>query len=134
MAGYLIRRVFQAIVVIFGVVVIVFLLAQLIPGGEAHAVLGARATPKLVRRFNRVNGLTQPLWVQFWHYLYGLPLLRLGYSYKFTQPVWAVISNRLPKTLVLVGTATVLALIVAIPLGVIQVVRKGKVSDYALTG
>ena len=134
MAGYLIRRVLQAIIVIVGVVVIVFLLAQLIPGGEARAVLGARATPKLVRRFNQVNGLTQPLWVQFWHYLYGLPLLRLGYSYKFTQPVWAVISHRLPKTLLLVGTATVLALIVAIPLGVIQVVRKGKFSDYALTG
>lgn len=134
MVGYLLRRVLQAIIVILGVVIIVFLLARLIPGGEAKAVLGARATPRLIKNFNHVNGLTQPLWVQFWHYLYGLPLLKLGYSYKFTQPVWAIISHRLPKTLVLVGTSTILALIVAVPLGVLQVVKRNKPSDYALTG
>jgi peptide/nickel transport system permease protein len=132
--GYLVRRVLQAVIVVLGVIVIVFLLSRLIPGGEAHAVLGVKATPELVREFNRANGFTQPLWVQFWHYLIGLPLLHLGYSYKFTEPVWDVISTRLPKTLVLVGTSTLLALAVAVPLGVLQVVRKNKPSDYALTG
>ncbi len=134
MIGYLVRRLLQAVIVVLGVVVIVFLLSRLIPGGEAHAVLGPKATPALVREFNRANGFTQPLWVQFWHYLTGLPLLHLGYSYKFTEPVWDVISTRLPKTLVLVGTSTLLALAVAVPLGVLQVVRKNKPSDYALTG
>ena len=134
MIGYLVRRVLQAVIVVLGVIVIVFLLSRLIPGGEAHAVLGVKATPELVREFNRANGFTQPLWVQFWHYLIGLPLLHLGYSYKFTEPVWDVISTRLPKTLVLVGTSTLLALAVAVPLGVLQVVRKNKPSDYALTG
>ncbi len=134
MVGYLLRRFLQAIIVVLGVVLIVFLLSRMIPGGEARAVLGPKATPLTIREFNRVNGLTQPLWVQFWHYLIGLPQLKLGYSYKFTQPVWAVIQHRLPKTLVLVGTSVVLALAIAIPLGVVQVVRKGRASDYALTG
>jgi len=134
MIGYLIRRFIQAVIVVLGVVIIVFLLSRLIPGGEAHAVLGPKATPALVREFNHANGFTQPLWVQFWHYLIGLPLLHLGYSYKYTEPVWDVISTRLPKTLVLVGTSTLLALAVAVPLGVLQVVRKNKPSDYALTG
>lgn len=134
MIGYLVRRFLQAIIVVLGVIIIVFLLSRLIPGGEARAVLGPKSTPPLVREFNRANGFTQPLWVQFWHYLIGLPLLHLGYSYKFTEPVWTVISTRLPKTLILVGTSTVLALVIAIPLGVIQVVRKNKPSDYALTG
>ena len=134
MIGYLVRRVVQAVIVVLGVVIIVFLLSRLIPGGEAHAVLGPKATPSLVREFNRANGFTQPLWVQFWHYLIGLPLLHLGYSYKYTEPVWDVISTRLPKTLVLVGTSTLLALAVSVPLGVLQVVRKNKPSDYALTG
>jgi peptide/nickel transport system permease protein len=132
--GYLVRRVAQAVIVVLGVVVIVFLLSRLIPGGEAHAVLGPKATPSLVREFNRANGFTQPLWVQFWHYLIGLPLLHLGYSYKYTEPVWDVISTRLPKTLILVGTSTLLAIAVSVPLGVLQVVRKNKPSDYALTG
>lgn len=134
MTGYLVRRFFQGLIVVIGVIIIVFLLSRMIPGGEAHAVLGPRSTPQLVKEFNHANGLTQPLWVQFWHYLIGLPLLKLGYSYKFTEPVWSVISVRLPKTLVLVGTSTVLALVVAIPLGVLQVVRKNKPSDYSLTG
>lgn len=134
MVGYLLRRFLQAIIVVLGVVLIVFLLSRMIPGGEARAVLGPKATPITIRAFNRANGLTQPLWVQFWHYLIGLPQLKLGYSYKFTQPVWAVIQHRLPKTLVLVGTSVVIALAIAIPLGVVQVVRKAKASDYALTG
>lgn len=134
MIGYLVRRFLQAIVVVVGVIIIVFLLSRLIPGGEAKAVLGAHATPGLVRVFNHANGLTQPLWVQFWHYLIGLPLLHLGYSYKYTEPVWDVISTKLPKTLLLVGTSTLLALVIAVPLGVLQVVRRNKPSDYALTG
>jgi peptide/nickel transport system permease protein len=134
MAGYLARRFLQAIIVVLGVVLIVFLLSRLIPGGEARAVLGERASPQAIARFNRVQGFDQPIWLQFWHYIIGLPQLHLGYSYKYTQPVWNIISTRLPKTLVLVGTAVVLALVVAVPLGVIQVVRRHKPTDYVLTG
>jgi peptide/nickel transport system permease protein len=134
MLGYLARRFVQAVIVVLGVVIIVFLLSRFIPGGEARAVLGSRATPQLIQEFNRQNGLTKPIWIQFWNYVIGLPQLKLGYSYKFTQPVWALISTRLPRTLVLVGTSLVLALIVAIPLGVYQVVRRNKVSDHIVTG
>ncbi|MGH8982151.1 MAG: ABC transporter permease [Acidimicrobiales bacterium] len=134
MLGYLVRRFLQAIIVVIGVVIIVFLLSRLIPGGEARAVLGARATPALLKQFNRQAGFTRPIWVQFWHYFIGLPQLKLGFSYKFTQPVWALISTRLPRTLVLVGTSIALALVVAVPLGVFQVVRKNKPSDYIATG
>lgn len=134
MAGYLVRRFIQALIVVLGVVLIVFLLSRLIPGGEARAVLGPRANATTIAAFNKANGFTKPIVVQFWNYLIGLPQLKLGYSYKFTQPVWAIISHRLPKTLVLVGTSTVLALIIAVPLGVVQVVRRHKPADYALTG
>ncbi len=134
MAGYILRRFVQAVVVLLGVVLIVFLLSQVIPGGEARAVLGSRATPADIRAFNRANGFTQPVWIQFWHYISGLPLLHLGYSYPFTAPIGELIKIRLPKTLVLVGTSTVLALLVAIPLGILQVVKRHKPMDYALTG
>lgn len=134
MTGYLVRRFIQAIIVVVGVVLIVFLLSRLIPGGEARSVLGTRATLGQIKHFNKVNGFTKPIYLQFWDYLKGLPLLRLGYSYHYTSPVWNVLSRRLPKTLVLVGVATLFALIIAVPLGVIQVVRRHKPSDYALTG
>jgi peptide/nickel transport system permease protein len=133
MTGFIFRRLVQALVVILGVILIVFILSQLIPGGECKAVNGPKATVTFCRHWNVLNGFSQPLWVQFWHYISGLPHLNLGYSYKRTQPVEAVIAEYLPKTLVLVGTATVIALIIAIPLGILQVVKRNTPADYGLT-
>jgi peptide/nickel transport system permease protein len=133
--GFLIRRFLQAIVVVIGVLLLVFALSHLVPGGEARAVLGTRASLRQIRQFNRLNNFYRPLLVQFWLYLKGLVWHHnLGYSYKFNQSVSAVIGERLPKTLVLVGISTILALIIAIPLGVLQVVRRNKPVDYVLTG
>ena len=135
MIGYIIRRIGQALIVILGVTLLVFLLSHVIPGGEARAALGARATPQAIRQFNVENGFTLPFYDQYWHYLRGLvTTFNLGYSYRYNQSVNALISERLPKTLVLVGISTVFALIVAIPLGVLQVVRRNRPVDYALTG
>jgi peptide/nickel transport system permease protein len=132
--GYLVRRLGQALLVVLGVVFLVFVLSQVIPGGEARAVLGARASAAQIAHFNKVNGFTKPIIVQFWNYLVDLVHLRLGYSYEYTTPIWTLIRIRLPKTLVLVGTSTVIALFLAIPLGVFQVVRRHKAEDYLLTG
>jgi peptide/nickel transport system permease protein len=131
--GFLIRRVLQAIVVILGVVMIVFLLGKLIPGGEAAAALGPRRTPTAVAHFNLVNGLDLPLYDQFWRYLWGLFHLDLGYSFKSNEGVKELISQRLPKTLTLVGTSTVVALVIAVPLGILQVVKRYTPIDYLLT-
>ena len=78
MIGFLIRRVLQAIIVILGVVLIVFLLGKLIPGGEAAAALGPRRSPAQVAHFNLVNGLDLPIYDQFWRYIWGLFHLNLG--------------------------------------------------------
>jgi peptide/nickel transport system permease protein len=135
MTRFLIRRIGQAIIVILGVILITFILARLIPGGEARAVLGTKATDSGIARFNRLNGLDLPIWDQFWQYLEGIfAHLNLGYSYKYNQGVRQVIGERLPKTLTLVGFSVLIALVIAIPLGILQVVRRNKPIDYALTG
>jgi peptide/nickel transport system permease protein len=134
MTGYIIRRLGQAVIVVLGVILFTFILAQLIPGGEAKAVLGPKATPTTVALFNRRNGLDLPVWDQFWHYIDGIFHGNLGYSYKYNQGVTQVIMERLPKTLTLVTASTVLALIIAIPLGILQVVRRNKPVDYIATG
>ncbi len=133
MIGFLIRRLLQAIVVILGVVLIVFLLGKLIPGGEAAAALGPRRSPAQVAHFNLVNGLDLPIYDQFWRYLWGLFHLNLGYSFKSNEGVKELISQRLPKTLTLVGVSTLVALIIAVPLGILQVVKRYTAVDYALT-
>jgi peptide/nickel transport system permease protein len=135
MIGFLVRRVFQSIVVILGVLLIVFLLTQIIPGGEARAVLGTKATPAKIHQFDVLNGFTLPIWDQFYQYLLRLIWHQdLGYSYSYNQTVSALISDKLPKTLVLVGFSTILALVISIPLGILQVVRRNKPVDYVLTG
>ncbi len=135
MLGYVVRRVAQAVVVVVGVTLLIFLLSHVIPGGPARAAIGPRATPAQIQQFNRINGYDLPIWDQYYQYLRGLVLhFNLGYSYKYNQSVASLIGERLPKTLVLVGISTVFALIVAVPLGVVQVVRRNKPVDYTLTG
>jgi peptide/nickel transport system permease protein len=135
MTGYIIRRLGQALIVILGVILLTFLLARLIPGGEARAVLGVKATPRTIAEFNLRNGLDLPIWDQFWRYVEGIFVhLDLGYSYKNNQGVRQVIMERLPKTLTLVTASVILSLVVAIPLGILQVVRRNKPIDYAVTG
>jgi peptide/nickel transport system permease protein len=105
-----------------------------IPGGPARAALGARATPGQLASFNAHNGYDLPIWDQLWRYFEGVVVhLNLGYSYKANQTVTSLISSRLPKTLVLLGISTTFAVIVAVPLGILQVVRRFKPIDYVLT-
>jgi peptide/nickel transport system permease protein len=131
--GYLIRRLLQAVVVVLGVIIIMFLLIHLIPGGEARAA-EPRATEAQIRLFNRQNGLNLPLWDQFFRYIWSLVRFHLGDSISRNEPVRTAIANALPKTLILVGLSTIVALVLAIPLGILQVIRRNKPVDYALTG
>lgn len=137
MVGYLIRRVIQAVIVIIGVIIICFILFHIYPGGsraEARAVLGQRATGAAINNFLQVEGLSKPLWQQFFLLIAHSFSGNLGYSFKQGQPVWTIISERLPRTIILVGLSVIFAVIVAIPLGIFQVLRRNKPADYALTG
>lgn len=133
MTAYLIRRLVQAIVVVLLVSVIVFILLRMLPGGPARAILGQQATQAEITAFNRTQGFDQPVIVQYLHYLGQLLQGHLGYSYQLNENVGTLLVQRLPKTLVLTVLATVVALGVAIPLGVLQAVRRNRPVDYALT-
>lgn len=134
MTGFLLRRLGQAVVVVIVVMLLMFLLIHVIPGGEARAVLGPRAQPLQIAQFNRQNGLDLPLWDQFVRYLWNLAHFQLGESSSYNQPVTQLIGEYLPKTLILVGFGIAFALVVAIPLGIYQVVRRYKPEDYVITG
>jgi len=133
MIGYLLRRVAQGIVVLLVVTLIVFGLLQLLPGGPARAVLGARATPQLIAAFNQQNGLDKPIFVQYAIWLGHLLSGNLGYSYNQSQSVASLIDERLPKTLALTITSVVLAMLIGVIVGTIQAVRRNKLIDYTST-
>lgn len=130
---YIVRRIGQAIFVLFLVSVIVFLLSHLLPGGPARASLGARATPTAIAAFNKANGLNEPLPAQYGIWLGHALEGNLGFSFKQNQTVSALLLDRLPKTAVLAGISVAIAVLVAIPLGFLQAVQRNRMSDYILT-
>jgi peptide/nickel transport system permease protein len=132
--GYIIRRIGQAVIVIAGVTVVVFILRHLLPGSIARAIIGVRATPLQVATFNRENGLNRSLPLQYVTFLNQLLHGNLGYSFKQNMSVDAIVVHDLPNDLLLVGVSLVLALLIAIPVGILQAVRRNKALDYAATG
>lgn len=130
---YLARRVLQAAVVVLIVTVVVFGLLHALPGGPARGILGPQATAPQIASFNKSQGLDQPLPIQYFKYLGRLLHGDLGTSYTLNEPVSQLISQRLPKTLVLTVLSAVLGLIVAVPLGMWQAVRRNKPVDYVIT-
>jgi len=130
---YVGMRLLQAVVVIFMVIVIVFFLLHRIPGGPARGILGQQATQQQIDDFNHEQGFDLPLPVQFGQYLGRMVTGDFGDSYVENQRVGDLVADRLPKTLVLTGLSTLLALLIAVPLGVFQAVRRGRASDHVLS-
>lgn len=133
MTGFLVRRFAQSVVVVFGVTLFTFILTRILPGGAARAILGPRASPLAIAEFNHDNGLDLPIWQQYVFYLNQLLHGQFGFSYRLNESVTGLLHDHLPKTIILLGISTLLALAVAIPIGVTQAVRRNKVEDYAFT-
>jgi peptide/nickel transport system permease protein len=134
MISFLIRRFGQSIAVIAGVLITTFVMIHLLPGSPARATLGARATPVAIAAFNHANGYDRPLVDQFLAYVSRVIHGNLGFSYLQNQSVIDLIKELLPKDIILVGFAYAIALVVAIPLGVYQAVRRNRAGDYIATG
>ena len=134
MVTYLLRRVLQSVVVVLLVTVITFGLLRMIPGNAAVAVMGPNAyrSPEAIRVFNADYGFDLPWYRQYLLWLGNLLRGNLGYSWQQNQSVAALLATRLPRTLLLVGPAVLLALVVAIPVGMFQAVRRNKPSDLVL--
>ena len=131
---YFLRRAAQALVVVIGVMILTFILIHLVPGSAARAVLGVKATAGRIAIFNASYGLNRPLYVQFGDYVDQVLHGNLGVSYMTQQPVLTEIVQRLPGDVLLLGVSTVLALLIAIPMGIYQAVRRNRVSDHLLDG
>ena len=130
MIVYLIRRLLQAVVVVFGVTIILFIILHALPGGPARGTLGASATQAQVHQFIVENGYDKPLYVQYGHFVGQLVQGNLGYAYQYNETVTTLIGQDLPKSAVLLGLAYAVALLVAIPLGIMQAVRRNGVIDH----
>ena len=136
MIGFLVRRIAQAVVVVLLVTVITFILLRAIPGNVAVAILGPSGfrNPALLAAFNREYGFDKPWFDQYLVWLGHLLHGNLGFSWTQDQSVSSELGQHLPKTIILVGLATILALAVAVPVGMWQAAQRNRLADYAFTG
>jgi peptide/nickel transport system permease protein len=131
---YLIRRLLQGLLTLLAITVIVFLLASAYPGGIMNAYEeNPNATAEDLARLRAKYGLDDPLPVRYFKWLGNVARGDLGTSFVSKQPVLVEIGERLPNTLLLMGVALVVTLLLAIPLGIVSALRQYSALDTILT-
>jgi peptide/nickel transport system permease protein len=122
--AYLIRRAATAIVVLLGVSVFIFGMLHVIYPTPAIDVLGPHANKFSVAQWNRQHGFDDPWVVQYLRYIGQVLHGNLGYSYKLNQSVVSLFRERWERSAYLSGVSLVLSIVIAIPLGIYQAIRR----------
>jgi ABC-type dipeptide/oligopeptide/nickel transport system permease component len=130
---FLVRRLVLAIPVLLGVATLVFSLIHLIPGDPVQAMLGDAASPESVIELRTRLGLNRPLHVQYGAFLMGVARGDLGVSLRTNERVSSAIAARLPATVELALAAMLVAVVIAIPTGIVAAVWSGTGVDHATT-
>jgi peptide/nickel transport system permease protein len=130
MVGYVFRKVFHTAFVAFGVVTLVFVALRM-SGDPAATMLPGDASVDELVALRRQLGLDRPLWLQYVTFLGDVVTGDFGTSFRHQQPALPLVLERLPATLELAGAALVLAVALALPLGVLAAVYRGRIVDVA---
>ena len=130
----ILRRIIGAVPVLLGISFLVFMLMHLAPGDPVSLLLGDDASPADVARVRREWGLDQPLLVQYWQFISRAMVGDFGRSIKFGEPVIKLVFERLPATVELATTSLLVAILIAIPIGVYSAMKRDTLIDHAGTG
>ncbi|WP_435743258.1 ABC transporter permease [Microbacterium sp. PMB16] len=133
MIWFVTRRVLVSVAVLIGISLVVFLLLHFISDSPGRSVLGQQATQAAVDAFNRDNGFDRPVLVQYVDYVIQLLQGDFGRSYKLNENVGTLLLQNAPRSAMLSLAGLVLALLIAVPLGILQAVRRGRFIDRAVT-
>lgn len=134
MARKMIQRILVSIPVMLGVVFLIFLMLNVVPGNPIEAMLGEHASQSVIDRMSRYYGLDQPVYVQFLIYVKNLLRGDLGVSYKLNRSVNDLIGSAFPYTLKLTLLSALLAWLIGIPAGIVSAIRKNSLIDRLFMG
>lgn len=132
--GFVIRRLLQTVPMLFGIVLVVFLVLQITPGDPARQIVGLRATEAELEEVRDELGLNDSVVEQYVRYVGNVLQGDLGYSYKSRKPVSDIIGERIVVTAWLLGAGVLLTLLISVPLGVIAALRRDRWPDHAIRG
>jgi peptide/nickel transport system permease protein len=131
--SYLVRRLVTSIVVVIGVSIFIFVLLHAIYPSPARDVLGLSAKPSQIAAWNKTNGYDDPVVVQYLRYMNNLLHGNLGYSYAENQSVLALFQERVWRSVYLSGISLLIAVVIALPLGIFQAVKRNSIGDNVAT-
>jgi peptide/nickel transport system permease protein len=131
--AYLLRRLGTSVVVLIGISIFIFLLLHAIYPSPARDVLGLRANIAQVNAWNKTYGYDRPVIEQYLSYMNGLLHGNLGYSYAENQTVASLFQERVARSAYLSGMGLLIAIIVALPLGIFQAVKRNSLGDNVIT-
>jgi ABC-type dipeptide/oligopeptide/nickel transport system permease component len=134
MIRYIVSRLGQAVVALFFVCLLVFLLIRAAPGDPAEMMSPETASAEQIQALRIRLGLDRPLPIQFWRFLRDLADLNLGISFFYHKPVAQIIRLHFPRTALLGGLSLLLSLAIGIPLGIIAAVKEGRMADFVSMG
>jgi len=134
MASYIVRRLLQAVVVLWGVSLIVFFLLRLAPSDPITLLLAETATPEQIAEARHELGFDRPVYVQYLLFMERALQGDMGRSLFYKEPALGVILRSLPNTLLLGGIAFVLSVAVAVPVGILSALRRDTIWDYLGVG
>ena len=129
--AWLLRRLLTVLYTLLVVSILVFGLTQILPADAAVTLLGENATPEALAAVRQRLGLGDPAWLQYWHWLSALLQDDFGTSMRTDQPVGPAMFTALGRSLMLGGCSLVLMLLIAVPLGILAALRRGKATDVA---
>lgn len=129
MLRFALRRLLLTVPVLLGVATLVFALLHLVPGDPAQVMLGESASAQDVADLRTRLGLDRPLAVQYGTFIAGLAQGHLGTSFRYNTPVTREIGQRLPNTLRLALASMSVAVLIAIPLGLLSALTRGQLVD-----
>jgi peptide/nickel transport system permease protein len=131
MLNYLCKRCFTAIIVIFGVSTLVFLLIHMVPGDPVEVMLGETAQPADRAALRAALGLDLPLYRQWLNYMAHLWQVDPGISLHSKREITALLAERIPPTLQLACASMIIAIVIAFPLGIVAAIFRGGRWDAA---
>lgn len=130
---FILKRLMQAVIVLIGASAIAFVLLRIIPGDPASLMLSENATEEEIQQMREQMGLNLPIWEQYINYIKDIVVLDFGNSINRGLPSMQLILEHLPATALLVFWAMVIAIVIAIPLGMYAAVKKNSLSDYIVS-
>jgi peptide/nickel transport system permease protein len=119
---------------LFGIVLVVFLVLQITPGDPARQIAGLRASEEELEQVREDLGLNDPVFVQYARYVGDVLQGDLGYSYKSRKPVTEIIAPRIVVTAWLLGAGVLLTLLISVPIGVLAALRRDRPTDHVIRG